>query len=118
MRRFSVILLLLFGEFACKKAVVTKPAALLRLEDPEASYVYESLDGCTFRFDGTVYANVMYRDNCWTNIDYPSMNATIYMTYHPVKNNIDSLLRDVQKLTYVHSMKALSIIEQVSVDSD
>src|SRR5690625_6542917 len=87
MLRFSVILLLLFGVFACKKAVVTKPSALLRLEYPEASYVNESLDGCPFHFDVNANANVMYRDNCWTNIDYPSMNATIYLTYHPVKRS-------------------------------
>ena len=118
MKRFSVALLLLFGLLSCKKAVVTKPSALLRLEYPEASYVNETLVDCPFHFDVNANANVLQRDNCWTNIEYPNMNATIYLTYHPVKNNIDSLLRDAQKLTYDHSIKAQSIIEQMRVDPD
>jgi len=118
MKRFSVTLLLLFGVLSCKKAVVTKPSALLRLEYPVASYVNEPLEGCPFHFDVNANATVLHREKCWTNIEYPSMNATIYLTYHPVNNNIDSLLRDAQKLTYDHSIKAQSIIEQMRVDSD
>ena len=118
MKQFSVALLLLFGMVACKKAVVTKPSAMLRLEYPEASYVLESLDGCPYHFDVNANATIIRKNNCWINIDYPSMNATIYLTYQPVKNNIDSLLRDAQKLTYDHSIKAQSIIEQMRVDAD
>lgn len=118
MKQFSIALLLLFGVIACKKSVITKPSAMLRLEYPEASYVKESLDECPYQFDVNANANVVQRGNCWTNIEYPGMNATVYLTYHPVKNNIDSLLRDVQKLTYDHSIKAQSIIEQMRVDSD
>jgi gliding motility-associated lipoprotein GldD len=39
------------------------------------------------------------------------MKATIYLTYKPV-NNINVLLRDAQKLTYEHVIKADDILEQ------
>ena len=52
------------------------------------------------------------------NLDYPNMNATIYLTYQQVKgNNLDSLLYDAQKLTYDHTVKAETILEQPRVDS-
>jgi gliding motility-associated lipoprotein GldD len=36
----------------------------------------------------------------------------IYLTYKPVNNNINALLRDAQKLTYEHVIKADDILEQ------
>jgi hypothetical protein len=39
------------------------------------------------------------------------MKATIYLTYKPVNNNINVLLRD-SKLTYEHVIKADDILEQ------
>lgn len=118
MKRFSIALFLLFGVMACKKDLVTKPSAKLRLDYPEATYLKESLEGCPYHFEVNANASILRRDNCWVNINYPGMNATIHLTYHPVKNNIDSLLRDAQKLTYDHAIKAQSIIEQMRVDED
>lgn len=45
------------------------------------------------------------------------MDASLYITYQRVGNNLDSLLYDAQKLTYDHTVKANSIIEQPRVDS-
>lgn len=118
MKRFSVALLLLFGTMACKQDLVTKPSAKLRLEYPEATYLNESLEDCPYHFEVNANASISRRNNCWININYPGMNATIHLTYHPVNKNIDSLLRDAQKLTYDHAIKAKSIIEQMRVDED
>ena len=46
------------------------------------------------------------------------MKATIYLTYKPVTKNIDELLRDAQKLTYEHVIKADDILEQPYLNSD
>jgi gliding motility-associated lipoprotein GldD len=40
------------------------------------------------------------------------MKATIYLSYKPVHNNINSLLKDAQKLTYEHVIKADDILDQ------
>ena len=49
--------------------------------------------------------------DCGFTISYPKMKATIYLTYKPVNNNINKLLRDAQKLTYEHVIKADDILE-------
>ncbi len=52
------------------------------------------------------------------NLEYPSLNATIYLSYQPIREgNLDSLLYDAQKLTYDHTIKAETILEQPRVDS-
>ena len=42
-------------------------------------------------------------------IDYPLLKGTIFITYQPVRNNLDSLLRDAQKLPLEHTIKADAI---------
>ena len=58
------------------------------------------------------------RPNCALNLEYPAMDATVYLTYQKVNdNNLDSLLYDAQKLTYDHTIKAETILEQPRIDS-
>lgn len=118
MRQLRVGMLLFFGVIACKKQVVTKPSAKLRLEYPQSSYALTNVEDCPYEFESNTNAQVLQKDNCWINLDYPTMKATVYLTYQPVHNNIDSLLRDAQKLTYDHVVKAQTIIEQMRVDKD
>lgn len=116
----KVVCLALIGAFlySCKQEVRVKPASKLRLEYPEVSYVQEQNDSAAYTFEVNANAKVIRKDKSWTNIYYPYMNATIYLTYQPVENNIDSLLKDAQKLTYEHAIKAQSIVEQMRVDED
>jgi gliding motility-associated lipoprotein GldD len=112
-----ILLLLLFlGFISCGDEVVVKPAAKLRLDYPSPNYKMLSSD-CPFEFSMNEIAEATSKENCWTNLSYPSMKATIYLTYRPVLNNLDSLLYDAQKLTYDHSVKATEIFEQPRVDS-
>ncbi|NCT19046.1 MAG: gliding motility lipoprotein GldD [Flavobacteriaceae bacterium CG02_land_8_20_14_3_00_34_13] len=109
---FSLLVLL-----SCNEEVIIKPKAMLRLEYPKPSY-QKSPEGCPFVFDINREANLNLKNNCWINLEYPKMKATIYMTYRQVKNhNLDSLLFDAQKLTYDHTIKASTIFEQPRVDS-
>src|SRR5690606_41697431 len=45
-------------------------------------------------------------------LDYPGMKGAIYLTYKPVAGNLETLLRDAQKLSYEHVVKADNIIDQ------
>ena len=74
---------------ACGGDIQPKPKAFLRLDYPEAQYEGYNL-----------------------NLDYPTMKATIYITYKPVKDNLVKLLKDAQNLTYEHTIKATNIVEQ------
>lgn len=49
----------------------------------------------------------------WGDIYYPSLRARIQITYKPVKNNIDTLLAESQKLAFKHTVKASGMREKV-----
>lgn len=107
----GVLLIVLFAVFGCKDDVLPKPSSYLRLDYPEAKYAnFESQ--CPFAFEMNSDAVIKGDKNCGFTISYPKMKATIYLTYKPVNNNINNLLRDAQKLTFEHVIKADDILEQ------
>ncbi|TDX13996.1 gliding motility lipoprotein GldD [Flavobacterium sp. S87F.05.LMB.W.Kidney.N] len=104
-------ILLALTVLSCKKDVLPKPASFLRLDYAEAKYVnFEN--NCPFAFQMNEDAVIKGEKDCGFAITYPKMKATIYLTYKPVNGNIDKLLRDAQKLTYEHVIKADDILEQ------
>ena len=117
----SIILVVFFAFFftivGCKNDVLPKPSSYLRLDYPEAEYVGLKGD-CPFEFDVNSKAIVKEDKGCGYSISYPKMKATIYITYKPVSGNINKLLRDAQKLTYEHVIKADDILEQPYINPD
>ncbi|MGS2762579.1 gliding motility lipoprotein GldD [Sinomicrobium sp. M5D2P9] len=103
---FIYCILLLLFLIACGRDPLPKPKAVLRLEYPEASYRIARTDDCPFRFQHNTLAVIKNKDNCRLNIEYPGMKATIFLTYMPVRDNLKSLLRDAEKLTFDHVIKA------------
>lgn len=99
---------------SCKDDAVPKPKGQLRLDYPTAKYgPFSNVSpNCSFTFDVNESAKVKMKQDCSMEIEYPKMKATIYLNYKPVKGNIDQLLRDAQKLTYEHVVKADDIAEQ------
>jgi gliding motility-associated lipoprotein GldD len=105
------LLTVIFSVFSCKDEVFPKPSSYLRLDYPEAKYVnFENQ--CPFTFEMNSEAIIKGNQNCGFAISYPKMKATIYLTYKPVNKDINLLLRDAQKLTYEHVIKADDILEQ------
>lgn len=107
----AVLFIILFSVFSCKDDVLPKPSSRLRLDYPEAKYV-NFKNECPFTFEMNSDAIIKGEKECGFAISYPKMKATIYLTYKPVTNNINTLLRDAQKLTYEHVIKADDILEQ------
>ena len=102
---------------SCKDDVLPKPSSYLRLDYPEANYVnFEN--NCPFSFEMNEAATIKGEKNCGFAITYPKMKATIYLTYKPVNGDIEKLLKDAQKLTYEHVIKADQILEQPFVNRD
>jgi gliding motility-associated lipoprotein GldD len=108
---FITLILLALTVLSCKKEVLPKPSSYLRLDYPEANYAqFESQ--CPFTFEMNADAIIKGEKECGFTISYPKMKATIYLTYKPVNGDINKLLRDAQKLTYEHVIKADDILEQ------
>ena len=112
-----VALLLLFVISGCKDEVLPKPKAMLRLEYQEAQYKELDLD-CAFVFDLNSASNLKENKDCSLVLDYPNMKGSIYITYKPVEQNLDTLLVDAQKLSYEHVVKADNILEQPFVNPE
>lgn len=108
MKKFFILFLLIALTFSCKNDPLPKPRAFLALEYPPAKYSPVDL-GCPYVFEMNTVARISASKTnvpCWINIDYPPMKATIFLTYQEVNNNLDSLLRDAQRLPLQHTIKA------------
>jgi gliding motility-associated lipoprotein GldD len=109
-----ILVMVFMGLFlfsSCKEDVFPKPSSYLRLDYPIAKYA-DFENECPFTFEMNSEAVIKGEKDCGFTITYPKMKATIYLTYKPVNNNINVLLRDAQKLTYEHVIKADDILEQ------
>lgn len=100
----SLILILLLL-FSCKEETIPKPKGYLKLEYPKQNYKKTTLN-CPFSFEIPKKTKLWSNDKCWIKINYPKLNATIDITYLPVKNNLKRLFMEAEKLTTKHSIKA------------
>lgn len=113
----AIFFLVFFSFFSCKKEVLPKPTSQLRLDYNVAQYAHFE-NACPFTFDINDKAFIKEKSDCNFSINYPKMKATIYLSYKPVQNNINILLKDAQKLTYEHVIKADDILEQPFINSN
>ncbi len=106
--------------FSCTGETLPKPKAMLRLSYPTP--VYEELQtACSYTFEKNTLAKLQkakHAKKCWYNIEYPSLKATVYISYHRIHNNLDSLLRDAQNLTQEHVVKADAIKPEAYVNKE
>ena len=101
------------------ETIAPKPRAYFRLSLPEKKYVkYDST--CPFTFEMPVYAKMGKDDNsgaepCWLNLNFPSLNGTLHLSYKEVNGNINAYLEDTYTLASKHTVKASGIEEQVII---
>lgn len=97
---------------SCGEDPTPRPRGQLRLDLPKKAYV-EHGSGCPYRLHVPEMTEVQIppkgEGRCWKNIHYPSMDATIYLTYTPIEDNLARLLKDSRDLTYEHHIKATDI---------
>lgn len=114
--RFYVLAVLILGCVSCGKDPVPKPRGLLRLDYPTPSYSKTS-PALPFVFEKNDLAQPLKKvkvdekkGSFGINIDYPSLKATIYLTYIKVTpDNLIQLIKESQNLTQEHTQKADNI---------
>lgn len=104
MRFFSFLSIVLL--LSCKEDVQPKPSSFLRLEYEEASYASFDNEKYPFAFQYSNDGEIIEKKNQWVDIYYPKLNATLVLSYMPVKDNLRLLLLDAEKLTFKHAIKA------------
>jgi gliding motility-associated lipoprotein GldD len=108
---------LFLGLWGCEPALQPKPEAGLRLEYPTPTYTPITTN-YPFQFEMNAFANLQQQANNTPNINYPEMKATLYLSYKPVKNNINLLLNDAYKLPSKHLQKAEEIPERLFINPE
>ncbi|HEX5742906.1 MAG TPA: gliding motility lipoprotein GldD, partial [Flavobacteriaceae bacterium] len=111
--KLTIVLFVLFTVVftSCKDEAYPKPKAYLKLEYPKAQYNLIK-SNCNFEFEKSELATIKYKNNCWMELNYQDLKAKIYITYRPVNNNIEEVLKEVEKLTFEHTIKADAINSQ------
>lgn len=120
--RWTFVLLLALAGLAmqCTRNFQPKPKGYNRLVLPEPAYIL-SPDTLPYRFEYSRHARFLrdtswIREKHWVEIYYPSLQATIHVTYKRV-NHSEKLLReylqDAYVLTAKHQIKAYAIDETI-----
>ncbi|MCF6347255.1 MAG: gliding motility lipoprotein GldD [Flavobacteriaceae bacterium] len=104
-RKKFFIIFILITLTSCNEETLPKPKAFLRLayEAPNYQKINTS---CPYTFEISNKANAIPNEQCWVNVEYPTLKASLNITYRPVENNLNELLREAEKLTYNHAIKA------------
>jgi len=116
MKHKLFILVVVFATcISCSEDALPKPKAQLRLEYPENTY-QKIVSDCPYSLEINQNSTITFENNCWAKIQYPEVNATIHLTYREIDNNLFSILREVERLTYEHTIKANNIIPSPGKD--
>jgi gliding motility-associated lipoprotein GldD len=117
--KIIIVCLLIVAISSCNSDYTIRQKGYFRIDLPEHKYVTFDKPGYPYSFEYPVYANIVQdstffetepENPFWINIDFPSLNGKIYMSYKDVKKNqFDKLVDDAFKLTYKHSTKATGI---------
>tara|TARA_B100000780_G_C21102043_1_gene444787 strand:- start:192 stop:746 length:555 start_codon:yes stop_codon:yes gene_type:complete len=98
---------------ACNQVYSPKPIGYFRIGMHKSEYA-ETESECPYRFLANKQAKLIKgKGYCWYNINYPTQNATIYLTYKKLDNDLGSIIEESHKLAYDHSVKSDGIIEKV-----
>lgn len=99
----------LFAVAGCNSPYTPRKKGFFKIDFPEKKYVLFDQPGYPYIFEYPEYARIV-KDSTffdakagdwWINIDIPSLNGTIYISYKPVtRQNFDSLINDGYKMAY------------------
>ena len=104
-----------------EKTYTPKPRGYFNIETPAQEYVKFDTS-CAYSMEVSKHAVMMQspdarqKGNCWYNVYYPKFDATIYLTYDPVKKNLKRYLDDAHELVYKHVVKSTGISEALIND--
>lgn len=112
MKNSWICLFLIFCS-SCVDNYTPKPKAFIKLELPDKIYKEIDID-CPFTFELPTYTVLVPTiHKCLFDIDFPSQNARIHITYLPLKDNLYNHTEQSRNLAYKHNIVADAITEQL-----
>ena len=118
--KFKLLLLTLIGTlfFSCGGDPSTpKPKGYFRIDLPQKEY-FEIEKECPFRFEIPNYSDIKPDANrpdkpCWFDLNFTSLNASIYFSYIPLDGDLNQKLEDSRTLAFKHTVKAFDIEQHI-----
>jgi len=119
MKKVKILsVLLVLCSWACDSEYTPKPKGYFRIDVPKPKY-QEFNEDCNYRFEYNQSANLKSKGRCWYDIKYPSLRATVQLTYREVSpTNLDTLLAEGHQLAYKHTVKADGIQEKLFLNDE
>ena len=122
----TALLIFILSSFfltSCEQEYSPKPKGFFRIALPQKSYRLHSPAGCPFEFELPVYATEVrdsshFAEPCFMDLQFPAFNATVYLTYKPVQNDLQKLYEDHRSMTMKHIPKANAIDEEAYQDQE
>jgi len=121
---FAIAITLMLMTFfsACEDYFQPKPRGYFRIDLPEKEYVPIQMN-LPYTFEIPVYSQLEsdpqpMAEKYWTNLNFPSLNAKIHLSYKPVNVNLGTLLDDAHKLVNKHIPKAKAINERLFINQE
>jgi gliding motility-associated lipoprotein GldD len=117
---FSAFAIISLITISCNSDYTPKPRGYFKIDLPKKEYRIFNQAGYPYTFEYSVYGNVI-KDSLffdqhpenpyWINIDFPTFNGRIYLSYKEIgKNKFDSLVADAFTMSYKqHTYKASAI---------
>jgi gliding motility-associated lipoprotein GldD len=106
---------------SCEDETYTpKPRSYFRIAIPQHEYTSSNLD-CPFRFEYPTnsHLNSINKGNCWFNLSYPKLAATVHFTYYSdIADSVKYFTEDARKFAMKHTVKADNIEESVIRDPE
>jgi gliding motility-associated lipoprotein GldD len=98
-----------------EEIAVPKPRAYLRIDLPKSTYqLFDSAFPYQFEYSKLATIEIDREKNAepyWINIQYPSLGATIYLSYKRINKNLKSYKNDAFGFANKHTAKADDIEE-------
>ena len=123
---FIAVAFFILGFTACNSRYTPKATGYPALTLPQKVYLTSAVREMPYTFDIPSYAivdkNVAYmgvdqQKTGWINLQFPTLNATLYISYNAIqKNQLDILVRDAYNFANNHSNKA-SFIEDSAFEN-
>ncbi|WP_372639474.1 gliding motility lipoprotein GldD [Ancylomarina sp.] len=110
---YSLLLIFACLPLSCKEKPMPKPRGYFRIDFPEKKYETWN-HNYPFSFEYLKGAHVVkdksrLAEKYWLNVEYPSYNATLHLSYKEVNENLEKYLEDSHSLVYKHAIKADAI---------
>ena len=126
--KFLPSLVVLFVFVSCGEIYTPKPRGYNHIDLPQHDYVKWSDDTKPYAFEVNKLSQVkpyisavIKEDQDFVNVEYPSLQAKLWVTYYDIFNNVDSLNSYIStsfKLTDKHNVKATGIDSEVLCQRD